>query len=109
MRESKLINILLLVVSTVLGGIGQFLFKLAFTNGNLELTLAVGLGMYAISTGIYFYVLSRAHLSWAYALSGISYIIAVLLASTVLLEHVSFLRWSGVLVIAIGVVLVSIS
>jgi uncharacterized membrane protein len=109
LKDSKKIFLILLVVSTVLGGIGQFLFKYAFIDHNLDITIALGLGVYAISTAIYFYVLSRVHLSWAYGLSGISYILAVIFAATLLAEHVSPLRWAGVLVIAIGVVCVSLS
>jgi uncharacterized membrane protein len=108
-KDSKIVYILLLIVSTVLGGIGQFFFKYAFLDGSLALTLVAGLAIYAISTGVYFYVLSRTHLSWAYALSGISYIVAVFLAASFLGENVTLIRWAGVLVIAIGVVLVSIS
>jgi uncharacterized membrane protein len=109
LKESKIMNIMLLVVSTALGGIGQFLFKYSFVDHSLGLTLLAGLGAYAISTGIYFYVLSRVNLSWAYGLGGISYILAVVLASTILAEHVSMFRWTGVLVIALGVVLVGFS
>ncbi len=109
MKNGKISNILLLVVSTVLGGIGQFLFKYSFIDRSIVLTIAAGLGAYAISTAIYFYVLSRVHLSWAYGLGGIAYILAVILAAMVLSEHVSLLRWAGVLVIAIGVVFVGVS
>lgn len=110
MRDSKNISIALLVTSTLLGGIGQFLFKYAFLpHSMLALTLAAGLGVYAISTAIYFYVLSRTHLSWAYGLTGISYIVAVVFAATILMENVTLLRWFGVIVIALGVVLVSLS
>jgi uncharacterized membrane protein len=108
-KDSKLSSILLIVVSTVLGGIGQFLFKYAFLDASLILTLLAGLGAYAISTAIYFYVLSRVNLSWAYGLGGIAYIVAVILAATVLTEHVSVFRWAGVIVIAVGVVFVSLS
>lgn len=107
--DSKIFIIALLLVSTILGGVGQFLFKDAFLDNMLVLSLATGLGAYAISTAIYFYVLSRVHLSWAYSISGVSYIVAVFLAATLLSENVSMLRWAGVLVIALGVVLVGIS
>jgi len=109
LADKKSSAIMLIVVSTVLGGIGQFLFKLAFLDNSLVLTILAGLGAYAISTAIYFYVLSRVHLSWAYGLGGIAYIVAVILAATVLREPVSILRWTGVIVIAIGVVFVSLS
>jgi uncharacterized membrane protein len=109
LNDRKLIIIALLIVSTLLGGVGQFLFKDAFLDSHIFLTLAAGLGAYAISTAIYFYVLSRVHLSWAYSITGISYVVAVFLAAALLFENVTMLRWAGVLVIAIGVVFVGIS
>jgi uncharacterized membrane protein len=109
MKDTKTTSIILLVVATVLGGIGQFLFKYAFTDKSLILTLAAGLGAYAISTAIYFYVLSRVNLSWAYGLNGITYVLTVVLAATVLAENVSIIRWLGVAVIVVGVVVVGFS
>ena len=109
MKDNKTIYVLLSVVSTLLGAIGQFLFKYSFTDGTIGLTLAIGVGVYALSTAIYFYVLSRVNLSWAYGLSGITYIATVIFAATLLSEQVSPLRWAGVLVIALGVVFVSLS
>jgi uncharacterized membrane protein len=98
-----------MLISAVMGGVGQLLFKEAFLDGALGLTLLGGLAIYAVSTAIYFYVLSRTHLSWANSLSGISYILAVILAATVLGEQVSLLRWAGVIVITLGVILVGLS
>ncbi|MDE1871256.1 MAG: hypothetical protein KGI06_03385 [Candidatus Micrarchaeota archaeon] len=109
MKEGKSINLMMIIAATLLGGIGQFLFKYAFTDNSLILTLLAGIAVYALSTALYFYVLSRVHLSWAYGLNGITYILAVVLAATVLSEKVPLLRWGGVLVIAIGVIFVSIS
>jgi uncharacterized membrane protein len=108
-KDRKLVYALLSICSTTLGGVGQFLFKLSFSDGSIILTLGLGIGSYLVSTAIYFYVLSRVHLSWAYGLSGLSYILAVFLSASVLGEAVSMLRWAGVLVIALGVVLVGLS
>lgn len=107
-HKARLIG--LLVVSTLLGAVGQFYFKYAFSDqGSFAAFLLVGLLSYALSTAVYFLVLSRVHLSWAYSMGGISYVFAVLLAHTVLMEHVPPLRWAGVLVIAVGVVLIGFS
>lgn len=111
-KDSKLFYIVLLVFSTSLGGIGQFLFKegLLQTALYLEvLVIAIGVLAYVISTAIYFYTLARTHLSWAYGFGGISYIVAELLAYFVLLEPVGIARWIGVLIIAIGTALVGLS
>jgi undecaprenyl phosphate-alpha-L-ara4N flippase subunit ArnE len=54
-------------------------------------------------------VLSRVRLSVAYPLVGISYIIIVALARFMLHEHVPGLRWIGVSIIAIGIVVIGLS
>jgi uncharacterized membrane protein len=110
MREGKLRIIGMLLISTLLGAIGQFFFKYSFLNGiSFMLFMLMGLISYAVSTAVYFYVLSWVHLSWAYSIGGISYVFAVVLAHFVLLESVPPLRWVGVLVISIGVVLIGFS
>ena len=103
-------NLAMLFVSTMLGAVGQFFFKYSFMDaGSFVVLLMIGLLSYAISTIVYFYVLSRVHLSWAYSLGGISYVFAVLLAHFILLENIPTLRWAGVIVITIGVVLIGAS
>jgi uncharacterized membrane protein len=109
LKDKKIVIIGLMIIAAVLGGIGQLLFKYAFIDKMFGLTIFAGLAIYAVSTAIYFYVLSRTHLSWANSLSGISYILAVVLAATILGEHVTLLRWAGVLVIGVGVLLVGLS
>ena len=103
-------NLTMLFVSTMLGAVGQFFFKYSFMDaGSFVVLLMIGLLSYAISTVVYFYVLSRVHLSWAYSLGGISYVFAVLLAHFILLENIPALRWAGVFVITIGVLLIGFS
>lgn len=111
-KDSKLFYIILLVFSTSLGGIGQFLFKEGLLQSSFYievLVIAFGVLVYVISTAIYFYTLARTHLSWAYGFGGISYIVAELLAYFVLLEPVGIARWIGVLIIAVGTALVGLS
>jgi drug/metabolite transporter (DMT)-like permease len=100
----------MLLGSTFLGAIGQLFFKSSFVYGPLFIPLlAIGILMYLASTVIYFYVLSRVHLSWAYSLGGISYIFTVIFAAALLQEAVPPLRWAGVGVIAVGVLLIGLS
>jgi uncharacterized membrane protein len=102
-------------IATVFGALGQLLFKLAFESGAYNvigyfgLYFCLGLVVYMLSTLFYFYVLSRVHLSWAYAISGLTYALAVILAAEVLDESVSPTRWAGVLVVTVGVILVGMS
>jgi multidrug transporter EmrE-like cation transporter len=54
-------------------------------------------------------VLSRVPLSVAYPFVGLSYVAIVAFARIVLGEHVPLLRWAGVVVVAIGIVIVGLS
>ncbi len=110
MRESKIKNLSVLLVSTFLGAAGQFMFKYSFLGvglAHLVIYLAFGLLLYGLSTVFYFYVLSRAHLTWVYGVGGLSYIFAVILANFI--EAVPPLRWIGVIVITVGVALIGFS
>ncbi|MEM3827402.1 MAG: EamA family transporter [Candidatus Micrarchaeaceae archaeon] len=104
--EAKLRNVLLILLSTLLGAAGQLFFKYSFQSSEFILILFLGLVAYFTSTLIYFYVLSRTHLSWAYSLGGLAYIFAVIFADLVLNENIPLLRWIGVGVIFVGVVLI---
>lgn len=110
MNESKVKNISVLLVSTFLGAAGQFMFKYSFLGVGFEhlaVFLIFGLLLYGISTVFYFYVLSRAHLTWVYGIGGLAYIFTVVLANFI--ETVPLLRWIGVIVITIGVALIGLS
>ena len=100
-------NVILLFASTLLGASAQLIFKVSISNGALAL-LALGISLYLVSSLIYFYVISRAHLSWAYGVGGLSYIFAVAFAA-IFIEQVPLIRWVGVLIITAGVILVAIS
>lgn len=106
---TKLRNVGFLVVSTFLGAVGQLLFKYSFGKPLFAELLASGLLVYAVSTVIYFYVLSRVHLSWAYGMGGLSYIFATIFAYFFLMEDIPPLRWLGVIVIVIGAALIGFS
>ena len=52
-------------------------------------------------------VISRVPLSYAYPLLAFGYVVTALLSRIVFNETISLTRWSGIVVICIGVVLVS--
>ena len=110
MKSEKAMSLCLLAVSTLLGAIGELLFKYSFIEfGSFAIIMSAGVLAYAVSTVIYFYVLSRAHLSWAYGIGGLSYVFVVALAHFVLLESIPPMRLAGVLVITVGVLMISAS
>lgn len=51
--------------------------------------------------------LSKAELSFAYPFSIISYVLILIISSLILKEHVSIMRWLGVIIIGIGIFIVS--
>ncbi|MCL4381947.1 hypothetical protein M1614_03145 [Candidatus Marsarchaeota archaeon] len=106
MANEKTRSIAIIICSTLLGAVGQFFFKYSFIS-EFFLFISLGLIAYIASTVLYFYVLSRTHLSWAYSMGGLSYIFAVILANFI--EEIPFLRWIGVIVIAAGIFLIGIS
>ncbi len=104
--------VFLLLISTLLGSLGQLFFKIGVDSVS-DLTLIgylfVGAVAYGIATPIYLYILGRTHLSWTYGFVGFSYIFTTILASFILAEPVSIDRWIGVFVIALGTALIGVS
>lgn len=66
-----------------------------------------GLGLYVLGAMSWMAVLSRVPLSFAYPLLALGYVITPILAWLVLRESVSPMRWLGILVIGLGVILVT--
>jgi drug/metabolite transporter (DMT)-like permease len=110
-QSNKRALIFMLLISTMLGAAGQLLFKMGVTSdlGGLVTFIMVGVSAYLVSTLIYFYVLSRTHLSWAYGFTGLSYIFASVVAFLFLGEQIPILRWIGIFVIAVGTLLIGTS
>ena len=67
----------------------------------------VGLALYGLGAVAWLIVLSRLDLSFAYPFLALSYAITPVLAWRFLGEPVSALRWIGITVIILGVVIVS--
>ena len=70
-------------------------------------TIWLGLACYGLGAVLWLVVLSRLDLSFAYPLLALSYILIPLLSYLVLGENVPALRWGGIAVIFIGVVIVA--
>ena len=110
-KDSKSYYVMILIVSTLLGGIGQFLFKDGLDSVGIGFAgyLLLGLVIYGISVILYLYTLSRRSLSWTYSFGGLSYIFASALAFLLLGESISPLRWIGIVVIAVGTAVIGLS
>ena len=117
----------LLCVAITLGSFGQVLLKLGLgkhgivsgstplhTIANIILAMITpkvlsGLFLYVISTFFWLLVLSRVRLSVAYPMISMSYILVVVLSSTILHERVQWsIAGAGLFFIAIGVSFIGI-
>ena len=67
----------------------------------------LGLACYGLGAVLWLVVLSRLDLSYAYPLLAVSYILIPLLSHFLLGENVTSLRWLGIAVIFIGVLIVA--
>ena len=120
-------TLLILFVSVVFAFGGQLMLKSAMNEighiGAQELgspgstvaraarepKLWTGLVLFAVSALFWLVVLSRVPLSVAYPSVGMSYIFVVLFSRLWLHEHVPALRWVGVVIVVVGIVIVGLS
>ena len=66
-----------------------------------------GLFLFALSAVVWLFALSRVSLSFAYPFAALGYVVIVLFSLLVLHEDVPPLRWAGVGLIVVGIVLVA--
>lgn len=119
-----MMNLALILTSTIFGVVGQLTLKKAMTDlGPLTLTakhapglalrvfttptVVLGLTIYVAATFFWLLALSRVQLSYAYPFASLSYVLIVGASWLLLSEHPSPLRLGGMAVIMFGVFLVS--
>jgi drug/metabolite transporter (DMT)-like permease len=66
-----------------------------------------GLGMFVLSAAVWLVVLSRVSLSFAYPFASLTYVLILLFDRFVLHDQVYGLRWAGVGLIVVGIILIS--
>ena len=106
--------IVLTAVAAFMGAIGQLEFKRGANNlqwdlkallTNHDLILAVT--VYALSTLLYVYALSKGNLSILYPIIATSYIWTMIFSNVLLKETVTLISWTGVFFILLGVALIA--
>ncbi|MCA1841330.1 MAG: EamA family transporter, partial [Actinobacteria bacterium] len=65
-----------------------------------------GLALFVVSAAIWLVVLSRVPISFAYPFAGLVYVLTAGFSKYVLHEHVPNLRWLGIALIIIGILVV---
>jgi drug/metabolite transporter (DMT)-like permease len=113
-----------ILVSVILGAVGQLLLKKGMASmgplsinlgglGGLVLRIATnpyvvtGLFIYVLGTFFWLVALSRVELSFAYPFASLSYVVMLAASWGLFHENISLLRLLGTLVIGLGVLLIS--
>jgi drug/metabolite transporter (DMT)-like permease len=92
-----------LILKSGMNQVGQFELIKTFTNP----LVLLGLAFYGASAVLWLLVLSRESLSFVYPLVAMSYVLTVFLSKTILHETVPSLRWVGLAVIVVGILIVA--
>ncbi len=119
-------SMILVLVAVLLGVVGQLLLKMGMNQvGTLEfsgglagiISLGVrvfsnlkvlgGFAAYGLSSLFWIVVLSKIDLSLAYPMLALNYVLVPLTACLFLGEQVPALRWMGIGVVIVGVVIIS--
>ncbi|MBI5558448.1 MAG: 4-amino-4-deoxy-L-arabinose transferase [Deltaproteobacteria bacterium] len=92
--------------------IGHFAFRLENATQVLQSAasspfILTGLTFYVVSVLIWLLVLSRVDVSYAYPLLSVGYIVTALAGHFFFSEMISLTRWSGIMVICLGVWLIT--
>ena len=78
-------------------------------NGISNGSLLAGVALEAMFFAALLYLLSQKDVSLVWPLTSLGFVITALAAKFILGEHVSWMRWTGVILIVIGATLVSVS
>lgn len=106
--------ILLCLLNTTLMVAGQILFKLGSDGRKIETVMDIiglfftpvifcALCIYAATTGLWLYILSRTAISRAYPIQALAYPLVLLASAVIFREQVSPAKWLGVFIIICGV------
>jgi drug/metabolite transporter (DMT)-like permease len=77
--------------------------------GATNINVLLGVASEALFFGTLLYLMSRGDVSFVWPLTSLGFVLTTLAARFILHEHVSFLRWGGVLLIVAGAGLITYS
>jgi multidrug transporter EmrE-like cation transporter len=119
----KIQAIVYIVVAVMMGVVGQIFVKAALNiQGGVDFSRGVVLGylkllrsyhfvlgtvIYTLSIFPWIYGLSKVDLSYAYPFLAMSYVLVILASWFIFSENIPVLRWLGVIVICMGVLMVA--
>ena len=107
---------LLCLLNTALMATGQMLFKYGSSGKSITGIMDIirlffspvvfcALCLYAATTGLWLYILSRVPISFAYPIQALAFPLVLLASMLIFKESISVTRWIGVRVIVCGVMI----
>jgi len=111
-------TLVFVLISVVLGAFGQLFMKMGLKENPIEFKdllslklfnvifqkyVFIGVVLYLLAVLLWFVVLSKAELSFAYPLISLAYVITAFLAIYFFGEQVTLVRWLGIVLILAGV------
>lgn len=100
-------GIALMLIAAALGCIGQMIWKAVMSAGGSPVYIAVGFALYGLGAVAMIIALRYGPLSVLHPMNSAGYILSLFLGAFVLHEHVTPLRILGVIVIALGLIVIS--
>lgn len=116
-------RILTILIPVTAAAVGQMILKVGMTQvGELKfsdglanifyrtftnLYVLGGLAFFGVNALLWLVVLSREKLSFAYPMVAFAYIVTILLSKFVLHEDIPLLRWAGLSVIIVGILMIA--
>ena len=116
-------RILFILVPVTAAAVGQMILKIGMGQvGEIKLTenlwgsivkmatnpyVVGGLAFFGVNAFLWLVVLSKEKLSFAYPMVAFAYVLTVLLSKFVLHEDVPLLRWGGLGIIIIGILMIA--
>ena len=103
----------LVILSSILGAIGGFVFKLSSNSLKLQLkslvknyNLLLGFLFFALAALVYIYSLTQGELSVLYPISSLTYMWSIIIANFYLKEEINKFKIVGIIFILLGTVLI---
>jgi len=115
-------TLILVLISVVLGSFGQIFMKMGLKEKPIDFTqlasmklfetlfqkyVFLGIVLYMLAVLLWFAVLSKAELSFAYPLISLAYVLTAFLAIFFFGENITLVRWLGIILILGGVFLIT--
>jgi multidrug transporter EmrE-like cation transporter len=116
--EDLMKNILLCLINMCLLAAGQIIFKYGMRNIIINSFLDIiqvflsplilsGLVLYACTTMLWLYILTKVPLSFAYPFQALAFPLVVVLSTFLFKEDVSTFRWIGIGLVLLGAIFLS--